>query len=285
MSSAGVDTDVNIRINAEDNASSVVNSTTLNLENRFKAHRAQLKMVRMEYELNHKGLLTTLRAMQSVGMLVNRAISLYNSYTLTQIRTRDAVRRVAESERDLAMIRAEFGENSPQFRRAEEERIKALEDEKRATDEARIGYVLMVASLVADSSRIITTVIPRFRSLLNILRAIKTTGSIPSTTPIGTPTTSPSVSGKGGGGGSAWKNAGKGALGTALLFGAGELYQLGIEQERKNNPTSPTYNYMQQQKQKQLEDIQNGASYVLNLIVNSTNEAKREVMNFFNTYG
>ena len=279
MSSAGIDTDVNIRINAEDNASGVVNSTTLNLENRFKAHRAQLKMVRMEYELNHKGLLTTLRAMQSVGMLVNRAISLYNSYTLTQIRTKDAVRRVAESERDLAMIRAEFGENSPQFRRAEEERIKALEDEKRATDEARIGYVLMVASLVADSSRIVTTVIPRFRALLNILRAIKTVGSVPSTTPIGTPTFS--GKGKRGLGG---KFLTGGAI-TATALASFEAGQYMGNEAIKLAGGDPNKSGVENAYNEYAQNKEGIFTWILNLQVKTEREARRVLDNFFNTYG
>ena len=279
MSSAGVDTNVNIKINAEDNASGVVNSTTQNLENRFKAHRTQLRMVRMEYELNHRGLITTMRAMQSVGMVVNRAISLYNSWNLIQLRLQTTSKNLADAQRNLNQTLDEFGAGSPEANRALEEKTQLEKDMADASRDAQIQYALMVVSLIADSTRIATSVIPRLAQLRGLIRSINTTRS-----PVSP--AMPSVSGKGGGIGGGLGTAGQivSGVGGALL--GYEAYQNFMKPEMSKDPFWAEKFRVQEENTKKFEkDVQNASSYVLNLIVNSPAQAKQAIDNFFNTYG
>ena len=278
MSSAGVDTNVNIKINAEDNASGVVNSTTQNLENRFKAHRAQLRMVRMEYELNHRGLITTMRAMQSVGMVVNRAISLYNSWNLIQLRLQTTSKNLADAQRNLNQTLDEFGAGSPEANRALEEKAQLEKDLADASRDAQIQYALMVVSLIADSTRIATSVIPRLAQLRGLIRSINSTPVSPAM---------PSVGGKGAG-------LIGGVAGTLGKIGAGvggavigyEAYQNFMKPEMSKDPFWAEKFRVQEENTKKFEkDVQNASSYVLNLIVNSPAQAKQAIDNFFNTYG
>ena len=278
MSSAGVDTNVNIKINAEDNASGVVNSTTQNLENRFKAHRTQLRMVRMEYELNHRGLITTMRAMQSVGMVVNRGISLYNSWNLMQIRTQTASKNLADAQKDVNQAMNEFGIGSPEYIRALERQSEATKADADASRDAKIQFALMVVSLIADSTRIATSVIPRLAQLRGLIRSINRMPVSPAMPSVG-----------GGAGGMIG-----GGLGTAgqIVSGAGgallgyELYQNYMKPEMSKDPFWAEKFRVQEENTKKFEkDVQNASSYVLNLIVNSPAQAKQAIDNFFNTYG
>ena len=271
MSSAGIDTNVNIIINAEDNASSVVSSTTQTIEQRFKAHRTQLKAVRMEYELNHRGLLTTMRAMQSVGMVVNRALSIYNSWNLMQLRIQTANKNVSDSQRDLNQILDQFGRDSPEFRRAIEANKQALEDQKKAQDEARLGMALMVISMIADSTRIITTVIPRLRLLLGMVKTINRTPVITPTTPIGTPA-STAIAGAGASATSALGMAGAGAIGA--VGGYAIAQELIFPEIAKND----------KQFAEKWEKSKQGDQYIVNVIVNTWDQAKQALDNAYKTF-
>ena len=278
MSSAGVDTNVNIKINAEDNASGVVNSTTQNLENRFKAHRAQLRMVRMEYELNHRGLITTMRAMQSVGMVVNRGISLYNSWNLMQIRTQTASKNLADAQKDVNQAMNEFGIGSPEYIRALERQSEATKADADASRDAKIQFALMVVSLIADSTRIATSVIPRLAQLRGLIRSINRMPVSPAM---------PSVGGKGAGliGGLAGTlgKIGAGVGGAVIGY---EAYQNYIKPEMNKDPFWAEKSRVQEENTKKFEqDVQNAGTYIVNVIVRTQQEAKNVLDNFFNTYG
>ena len=278
MSSAGVDTNVNIKINAEDNASGVVNSTTQNLENRFKAHRAQLRMVRMEYELNHRGLITTMRAMQSVGMVVNRGISLYNSWNLMQIRTQTASKNLADAQKDVNQAMNEFGIGSPEYIRALERQSEATKADADASRDAKIQFALMVVSLIADSTRIATSVIPRLAQLRGLIRSINRMPVSPAMPSVG-----------GGAGGMIG-----GGLGTAgqIVSGAGgallgySVYHGAFKPQMSKDPFWAEKFRVQEENTKKFEqDIQNAGTYIVNVIVRTQQEAKNVLDNFFNTYG
>lgn len=167
--SSSVDTDVNITINAKDNASSIVDSATKKINKNWKEMHDQQRAVRREFELNNRGLVTTARAIQSVGSMVNRAISLYNTWNIMQIRVQDANRNVYESQQDLNEVLDEYGQDSPQFRKALEANQRALEDQKKAQDDAKLGMGLLVTSLAADATRIITDVVPKFKTLRAVI--------------------------------------------------------------------------------------------------------------------
>ena len=278
MSSAGVDTNVNIKINAEDNASGVVNSTTQNLENRFKAHRAQLRMVRMEYELNHRGLITTMRAMQSVGMVVNRGISLYNSWNLMQIRTQTASKNLADAQKDVNQAMNEFGIGSPEYIRALERQSEATKADADASRDAKIQFALMVVSLIADSTRIATSVIPRLAQLRGLIRSINRMPVSPAMPSVG-----------GGAGGMIG-----GGLGTAgqIVSGAGgallgyTTYHGVFKPQMSKDPFWAEKFRVQEENTKKFEqDVQNAGTYIVNVIVRTQQEAKNVLDNFFNTYG
>ncbi|MFM7796632.1 MAG: hypothetical protein ACKO7N_07695 [Candidatus Nitrosotenuis sp.] len=277
MSSAGIDTNVNIIINAEDNASSVVSSTTQTIEQRFKAHRTQLKAVRMEYELNHRGLLTTMRAMQSVGMVVNRAVSIYNSWNLMQLRIQTANKNLADSQRNLNQIIDEYGMGSPEHIRALEEEAKMKKEVADASNDAKIQFGLMVISMIADTTRIVTSVIPRLRLLLGMIKTINRTPVITPTTPIGTPT--PIVS----------PTSSKNKVGKAIGIGGPAITGITGGFLIHDYVMGPGFNNSIEEKA--YEEYASGSSgfespatFILNLSVRTQREATQIVDNFFKTF-
>jgi len=276
MSSAGVDTNVNIKINAEDNASGVVNSTTQNLENRFKAHRTQLRMVRMEYELNHRGLITTMRAMQSVGMVVNRAISLYNSWNLIQLRLQTTSKNLADAQRNLNQTLDEFGAGSPEANRALEEKTQLEKDMADASRDAQIQYALMVVSLIADSTRIATSVIPRLAQLRGLIRSINSTPVSPAL---------PMTPGGGFGGGKGL--GGKLLTGGAFVGTAVAGYEVGQyvgKQAITSAGGDPNKTGAENAYNEYAQNKPGIFTWVLNLQVKTEQEARKVLDNFFNTF-
>lgn len=166
---SSLDADVNIILNAEDRASPQVAAAVKNMNTSWRDHLSQQRAVTRSYEIQNKTLFTTARAVQSVGSVVNRVLSIYNSFTLTQIRLQDAARNSADSLIDYNEALARFGQDSPEVVKAHERRIQTLKDEKEASDQARIGYALMAVSIIADTTRIVTSVIPRLLALKTVV--------------------------------------------------------------------------------------------------------------------
>lgn len=278
MSSAGIDTNVNIIINAEDNASSIVNSSSQTIEQRYKTMRSEVRRNRMEFELNHRGLLATARAVQSVGMVVNRAISLYNSWNLMQLRIQVANKNLADSQRDVNRIIDEYGFGSSEHNKALEEEARLKKEVADASRDAQIQFAFMVASIIADSVRIATVAIPRFRTLLNLMRQINSTRVIPPTTPIGTPAP---TTGRGGGIGRGIGRAG--ALGAGGIASAGALGAIGgymLTQDFINPELAKHSDFYA----KQMEKSKQGDQYIINLVVNSWAQVTQALDNFKNTF-
>ena len=162
---SSLDADVNIILNAEDRASPEVANAVKNMNASWRDHLSQQRAVTRSYEIQNKTMFATARAVQAVGSVVNRAISIYNTFTLTQIRLQDAARNSAESITNYNEAVERFGTGSPEAIKAQERMTQTLKDQKDAADQARIGYALMAVSIIADSTRLFTSVLPKLRVL------------------------------------------------------------------------------------------------------------------------
>ncbi|HVI41533.1 MAG TPA: hypothetical protein VM577_12850, partial [Anaerovoracaceae bacterium] len=162
--------DVGIRLTAEDDASATVDSAVTNINNSYKDFISTTRTASREYITNNQTLFELGRTMQSVGRVTDKAISLFNSYNLMQIRISSATQNVADAQEKLAEAIAQYGPSSSEAEKAGKDLQKQQEALKKATEDAQIQFALMVASSVAQSGTLISTVIPRIVAFTASLR-------------------------------------------------------------------------------------------------------------------
>jgi Mg2+ and Co2+ transporter CorA len=169
-----VNADVNINIDATTPAVQKVDDATNKINQNWVAMRNQQRAVQREFELNNRTLVRTGRLLNTVGSIVQRVISIYNTWQLLQIRNQLATKNLADAQRDLQDIFVEYGGTSREFqdgqRRVQEEHQKMID----LANENIIAYTLMVTAIIAQSGRLVTSVIPKLRS---VTTAIKNVGS------------------------------------------------------------------------------------------------------------
>lgn len=163
-----INADVEIEINARDNASSVVDRSTKSINKSWKEMHDQQRAVRREFELNNRGLVTGSRAVQAFGSQINRMIGLYQTWTLINIRTQDANRNASDAVQNYMEILDQFGSNSPEAERALKRMNEALEEQKKAAMDARLGIFLLVGSFAASATRLVTDVLPKLKSFISV---------------------------------------------------------------------------------------------------------------------
>lgn len=216
---SGSDADVGIILNATDNASGTVDSATKQINQSFRTMNQQQNAMGRQFLTNNQSLYSFGRSMQSVGRITNQAISLFNSYNLMQIRMQQASDDAADAQEKLSEAIAEYGPNSQQAITAAEQVQKAQQAQQQADQQSKTQFVLMVASMVAQSGQLITTVIPRLLALSTTLQSSSFTNAlnIASKGGIGTGT----ISGGGAIEGIGTALATGGAAATASVIGAG----------------------------------------------------------------
>lgn len=162
--------DVAIRLTAEDDASATVDSAVTNINNSYKDFISTTRTASREYITNNQQLFELGRTMTSVGRVTDKAISLFNSYNLMQIRIASATQNVADAQEKLAEAIAQYGPSSSEAEKAGKDLQKQQEALKKATEDAQIQFALMTASAVAQSGTLISTVIPRIAAFTASLK-------------------------------------------------------------------------------------------------------------------
>jgi hypothetical protein len=159
MSSIETDADVNIKINAEDNASLVIDESTKRINKSFNEMRIQQRQVTREFELNNRVLVQGSRVLSSLGRVVSRTISIYNTFQLHQLRLTQAQDRTRESTQNLNDVFLEFGVG-----REYEDALKRKEQDaknlKRLSDETALIIGLTALTAVTTVSNIISRTLP-----------------------------------------------------------------------------------------------------------------------------
>jgi len=177
--------DVLIGLEAEDNASLKIDTATKRINKSFKAMKDEQRAVTRQFELQNQTLVASTRVINVISQGVGRALTLYNTWNLLNIRVQDSNRNVRDSLKDLNEAFTEFGPDSKQFQDALQNYNDALEDQKKTQRDVMIGYALMVTSIIADTARLTTTVLPRLRVFGATLRGLR------NPTPKPTPSPSP----------------------------------------------------------------------------------------------
>lgn len=210
---SSIDTDVNIILNAEDNASATVDQATKRINTSFNKMQAQNKALTRSWDLQHQSLFKTMQVMRSLGSIATRSLGVFNSLLLMQIRNGQTARNLRDAIRDANEAYREFGPASEQYSKAMENVKDIQEDMKNETIQNTLQYATM-------ATVILTSVVPALNKVvgrLNLLKKASIT-STPAKTPIGTPTpgvtspkTTPTPKSLGGG----LRGAGRFAAGVA----------------------------------------------------------------------
>lgn len=161
-----------IRAEWEDSASDPLIASTEKINLAWRRVRDEQRSVSREFQVNNREVFAAGRAIQSLSSVLSRALTLYNTWNLLQIRVQDANRNVRDSQKDLNEVFAEFGPDSKEFFDAMEAQKEALEEQQRVQRDTSIGYGLMVASIGAMSGQIITNVIPKLKTLNKTLGGV-----------------------------------------------------------------------------------------------------------------
>lgn len=212
-----------ITINATDNASTVVDTATKRINRSWIQMRNQQRAVQREFELNNRTLVQTGRILTTVGSIVQRVISVYNTWQLLQIRTALTAKNLRDAQRDLQDVFLEFGGTSREFQEAQQRVIDQQEEMQRVANETNFVYALMVVGILTQLGKL-TKIIPQLKKFTASVKGLRG-GAIGSTTQttLSTGATKPSTlstGAKGGGGGflSGLKAPAIGAGASAGLF-------------------------------------------------------------------
>ena len=222
MSGIG-NTSVEIDIVANDQASGVVQSSTQNINNAWKSMRDQQRSVQREFELSNTKFVATSRVINAVGQGIGRMISIYNTFTLSQIRMQNAAQAVSDAQDRVNQALIDFGPDSEQYKKALKDQQNALDQQNQTTQQVEIGYGLMAVGVIADVTRMVNQVIPKLNMLRGAMSTVNTAGGTPGamgpTIPFGSST------------------AGKLAKGAGIAGGAG-LGIAGFLQSGAMNPNA-----------------------------------------------
>lgn len=164
--------DVLISMEARDNASQKIDDATTRINKAWKDMRNEQRVVQREFELTNQRLVAFSRVTSTVGYSVNRMLSLYNTWNILNIRVQDSNRNVRDSLRALNDAFVEFGPDSKQFQDRLQDYQDTLKEQERTQRDVMVGYAFMITSMIADSVRITTSIIPRLRVLSRTIRGI-----------------------------------------------------------------------------------------------------------------
>lgn len=218
MSAGSIDADVNITINAEDNATVVVESAARKINRQWRELRLEQRAVQQSFELSNRRFTATSRLLQSTTSIVGRAQSAFNTYQLSQLRVQTATKNAADAQRDLNDAIVEFGVGSPEAIDAARRNTDTMKELERANRDAGLAFVFIGTSIATAFGGI-----PRIiGNLKNLKFALKGVSSI-SKTPI----SSTAGAGIGGSAASALGRTAGRIAGKALPFGLGAILGAG----------------------------------------------------------
>ena len=164
--SATLDADVNIILNSQDHASEVVEAATKRINKSVGGMRAETRALNGAFEMQHRTLVRSARSMQSVASMAQRAVSIFNSWQLIQIRQNQLIDRRIDLEKELAEATA-----SGDFERAADvqKELNRLQEEQNKLLTDQIGLWIIAGSValgqVGKIVRSLPTVTRGFRKL------------------------------------------------------------------------------------------------------------------------
>ncbi|MCZ6583056.1 MAG: hypothetical protein O6761_07805 [Thaumarchaeota archaeon] len=218
MSATGsIDADVNITINAEDNATIVVESAARKINRQWRELRLEQRAVQQSFELSNRRFTATAKLLQSTTSIIGRAQSAFNTYQLSQLRVQTATKNAADAQRDLNDAIVEFGVGSPEAIEAARRNTDTMKELERANNDAALAFVFIGTS-IATAFGGIPRIIGNLKNLKFALKGVSPITKAPIATTAG--------AGLGGAASTIGRAAGR-IAGRALPFGLGAILAAG----------------------------------------------------------
>ena len=171
-SSAGtIDADVNITINAEDNATVKVETAAKKINRQWREMRLEQRAVQQQFELTNRRFVATSRVLQSVGSVVSRVQSAFNTYQLAQLRVQTATKNAADAQRDLNDAIVEFGLGSPEALEAARRNIEATNQIEQSNRDLGLSYAFIGLTL-ATAFGGVPKIIGNLKNLRSVLKGV-----------------------------------------------------------------------------------------------------------------
>ena len=204
---SSIDPDVNINLNAQDNASPVIDNSVKNIDRSFVQMRNGMRANERSFYLQHQSIYKLNQVMGNLRTITGAGINVMNTMLLTQIRNQAAAKNLRDALRDQSDAFAEFGPNSREFTDAQERVNEVIKEQKDQVLQDTLAWIQMGLYLTS-------TILPVLTKIMSRMRGINRTPMMPSVSspPI---ITTPGVGGGGGTGGKF------GGIKTGVGVGAG----------------------------------------------------------------
>lgn len=158
--------DFKITTTWEDNASAPLIASSEKINMAWKRVRDETRSVHRQFEINNRTLVATQRVFHSVNNVLRTATSLYQNYTLMQIRSQDATKNLRDAQGDLNDILSEFGPNSKEYMEALKDVKDAEDDLARTNRDNLYGSILLISTAIGTVFTAATSAIPRIKQLM-----------------------------------------------------------------------------------------------------------------------
>ena len=162
---SSIDPDVNINLNAQDNASPVIDNSVKNIDRSFVQMRNGMRANERSFYLQHQSIFKLNQVMGNLRTITGAGINIMNTMLLTQIRNQAAAKNLRDALRDQSDAFAEFGPNSREFTDAQERVNEVIKEQKDQVLQDTIAWVQMGLYLTSTILPLLIKISSRMRSI------------------------------------------------------------------------------------------------------------------------
>ena len=162
---SSIDPDVNINLNAQDNASPVIDNSVKNIDRSFIQMRNGLRANERSFYLQHQSIFKFNQVMGNLRTITGAGINIMNTLLLTQIRNQAAAKNLRDATRNVTDAQVEFGIGSKEHIKALEEQNEIIKEQEHAVIQDTLAWVQMGTYLASTLLPLIIKIASRMRGL------------------------------------------------------------------------------------------------------------------------
>lgn len=160
---SSLDADVNIRLNAEDNASQPIDNSVKSIDRSFIQMRNGLRANERSFYLQHQSIYKLNQIMGTLRHVTGAGIQVMNTMLLSQIRNQQAAKNLRDAIRDQSDAFAEFGAGSREFSDAQERVNEVIQEQKDQVIQDTLQWITLGSYLVGTILPVITKIASRMK--------------------------------------------------------------------------------------------------------------------------
>ena len=138
---SSIDPDVNINLNAQDNASPVIDNSVKNIDRSFIQMRNGMRANERSFYLQHQSIYKLNQVMGNLRTITGAGINVMNTMLLTQIRNTEAARNLRDAQRQANESFASG--DMDQYAKDMEAVNEIIEDQKNQVIQDTLAWVQM----------------------------------------------------------------------------------------------------------------------------------------------